>query len=248
MREFFSLPSEFFAEDIIVPNWAFDKRLSPFYLEELILQPTSSKQSASVLLGSCTAVTACRGCANGAPSPNRVSSREKPPRESDIVEETITGAIEHVLGRKEEDMVWAESESCVERSGFSTAGQPGTGNRPKPRSDGILPMGHGLMNFLASELPLPPADDAVPSAPHATVHCQPGLPAALFDDMVLADTSHINIGQGIVVGKLPVAARPMMSWRPHVPKQPLPAEPFDPSEEAFEDFSCGLSENLLIPA
>merc|ERR1719498_1051426 len=96
MLEFFSLPAHGL-EDMQVPSWAFDKRLSPFYLQKLVRQPKPSVVPPSAVLGSCTACTACGNFGNGPDPEDLLSSRQW---DGDMVEETITGAVEHVLEKK----------------------------------------------------------------------------------------------------------------------------------------------------
>jgi len=249
MLEFFSLPAQGM-EEMQVPSWAFDKRLSPFYIEGPIKPPvtTSSLLSTRSLFGGCAACTACGKCTMQ-PGPEQVLA--KSPWDGDLVEETISGAIEHVLGRKE-DMVWTEAESCVEPVAVVRPNQRGASQPSKERlesvpiavliagsANGNLPMGEALSNCVALELPMPPSDDAVPVVPHATVRRHPGrVPEALPP----------RTGAGLTGS----GARPMMSWRPHVPPKILansmpvqPSDSVDSPENIFDDFSDDLESTLI---
>jgi len=263
MLEFFSLPSQGL-EEMQVPSWAFDKRLSPFYLQPPVKPPKLSKFSASSMLGTCGACTACGKCAMG-PGPEQVANQTR--WDGDLVEETITGAIEHVLGRKE-DMVWAEAESCIEPKAVSDPNSPSSrvgrgasqslpetlpvasemiaGKERRALADDVFPMEHALGNVVAQELPMPPSDDAVPVIPHATVRRHPGrVPAPIGQ---ASDSPMLTPFPIRASGGLSNPARPMMSWRPHVPPkiiaQSIPSQPFDSPENIFADFDEDFNEDL----
>lgn len=245
MLDFFSLPSQGL-EEMQVPSWAFDKRLSPFYLTPPQKPLRTPKVPGATLFGTCAAMpvcnTACTGgkCAMG-PGPETVSARSN--LNGDLVEETISGAIEHVLGRKE-DLVWAEAENCSEPLALSAhaATLPSSVTRMSKDGrglatglNGMLPMG-AAFNSVAQELPMPPSDDAVPVVPHATVRRHPGrVPAA--------------IGHGATEISARTAVRPMMSWRPHVPPkkvaQHMPVQPLDEPEHIFDDFTEEMEGTLI---
>jgi hypothetical protein len=215
MLEFFALPSRGL-EEMQVPSWAFDKRLSPFYLQGPVKAPKQSLVPVSQIFGTCTACTACGKCTVGPAGPQ---GSERGP-DGDLVEETITGAIETVLGRKEE-AAWKEVDACAEPTATSDPVSPSkvdvelhqslpaaseivAGKNSRPW--GSLPMGDSFINVGAQELPMPPSDDAVPVIPHATVRRHAGrvpMPTVQMRN----------------------AARPMMSWRPHVPAKLLSQSP-----------------------
>jgi pimeloyl-ACP methyl ester carboxylesterase len=250
MLEFFSLPSQGL-EEMQVPSWAFDKRLSPFFVESPVLGPDMRKMASSSLFGSCTACTACGKCATG-PNPKAVSSTAGP-WDGDLVEETITGAIEHVLGRKD-DLLWSEADVSIDSPGQEMpqslpAASEIIASRGSRGLADMLPMGEGLSKFASSELPLPPSDDAVAVVPHATVRRYPGRVPTI----------------GAKVGAVPIpaqpvlprggsgSARPMMSWRPHVPPKIVDQssavvqsldEPDSP-ESTFDDFNEVADSTLM---
>jgi hypothetical protein len=167
MLEFFGLP---FCgmEDMHVPSWAFDKRLSPFYYQSPAIQPKPSPG----ILGACTTCTACGKCAMG-PGPESLAVSGKSAWDGDqLVEETISGAVEHVLGRKEE-LIWSEDRPENGRlfpHSPLPAGPKGIGERMKP---------YGIV--MAQDLPMPPSDDAVPVIPHATIRRHPGVRVPTFE-------------------------------------------------------------------
>lgn len=240
MLEFFSLPSHGL-EEMQVPSWAFDKRLSPFYMEGPVKSLKEPKWPISSLFGNCTACTACGKCAM---QPGMVQGQgaQKGLRDGDLVEETITGAIETVLGRKE-DVGWAEAENYSEPAATADPSSPKRGSRETPQSFpaaseiitggrsargagyGNLSMGQTLGNMTAQELPVPPSDDAVPVTPHATVRRHAGR-------VPLAGQTFNGPSQ------MRNAARPMMSWRPHIlPQVPSQSTPAYVSPESSPDHS-----------
>lgn len=226
MLEFFSLPTQGL-EDMHVPSWAFDKRLSPFYLQRLVKQP--KPQGLDELLAACTTCTACGKCA-GSGGPEMLTAGTTN-WDDHVVEETITGAIEHVLGH-EKGTVWTEGR----------AGQGPTA--VKDTSTTVLT----YKNALGQELPLPPSDDAVPVIPHATVRRYPGR---LVDPQMLGgpitpprSTDRSTFG--------PATTPPQMPYRPKLappkavmsPKEQVPSD--TESVLDFEDFSETAAETTLI--
>lgn len=150
--------------------------------------------------------------------------------EDHVVEETISGAIEHVLGN-EKSVVWSDGRAVQ-----------------KPAIARVTPAILTYKNPLGQELPLPPADDAVPVIPHATVRRYPGrlvdCESEALGGPITPDSTERSFG--------PAMTPPRMPYRPQLalPKVLLsPALSNGSSEESmmdFEDFSESAPETTLI--
>lgn len=251
MLEFFGMPACGMETEMHVPSWAFDKRLSPFYLSKPVAQPNLLNP----LFGACTACTACSKCAN-APSLDPVTMA-KTSWDGDLVEETITGAIEHVLGSGRKDTVWSETDSSgnLIASSYAPVSEEFQKHRhrpldlrlpmqpideltdvleelaghveesPQPISTIVLPLSPG------QELPMPPSDDAVPSAPHTTVRRYPGRQtkssSSKGDSMqqAEADDTAIDVEDMPMVESPRPSMRPLQDWRTEITKDMLPQTP-----------------------
>lgn len=191
MLDFFTIP-DYSGKELVMPRWAFDKRLSPEFFQAK-LPARSSALWACATCATCSRTTnqrivtqATARCGAGASGGEKQAQR----RETDHVEETIAGAVEHVLSRKE-DLVWAEAED-----GTGGCGEPGSiwrsegrgasrgggrGGRAAPRNifGHIVPPADGTADSEEEEEdehppPVPPEDDAAPTVPHTAVRLVPG--------------------------------------------------------------------------
>jgi len=256
MLEFFGLPSCGIESEMHVPSWAFDKRLSPFYLSKPVAQPNVLNP----LFGACTACTACSKCAN-APSLDPVSMA-KTSWDGDLVEETITGAIEHVLGNgRKEDTVWSETESSGNpmASSYTPVSEDLQKHVHRPLdlrlsmepvdeladclnefSEHVEATSHDTISRIViplsptQELPMPPSDDAVPCAPHATVRRYPSRQTKAKSSsseggwIQSADAEEetvIDVEEHSVVESPRPSISPVPAWRAEITREMLPQTP-----------------------
>lgn len=180
MLDFFTIP-DFSGKELVMPRWAFDKRLSPMFFQAK-LPARSSALWACATCAACSRTTNQRIVTQATARCGAQGQR----KEADHVEETIAGAVEHVLSRKE-DLVWAEAEdaSCGEpgrhwtSDGRSRGGSRSNSRNPPRNIFGhIVPPAEGAPDSEEEEeegaIPVPPEDDGAPLLPNTTVRLLPG--------------------------------------------------------------------------
>lgn len=189
MLDFFSIP-DYSGKELVMPRWAFDKRLSPMFFQAKL-------PARSSVLWACATCAACSRTTNQrivTQATARCGAHGQR-RETDHVEETIAGAVEHVLSRKE-DLVWAEAEEDPDgpsdprrswKSGRHWSGN-GSGSRrdrstsnerqvraPKNIFGHIVPdTGAPDSEEEGTDIPIPPEDDGAPMVPNTTLRLLPG--------------------------------------------------------------------------